>query len=273
MIRSYCLCSKKPSSFFSYIEYKNESVFKNFEGVVIGKCKKCDLLKTLPPKKIRFDPTQSRNDMYESQRSYFFKLFEPIIDKIKTYQPSGSVLEVGCSSGLLLELLKKEKYRVYGIEPNKKAFRTAQRKFGNQVYNATLAAFTKKNPVRFNVIIYNHVLEHIEDIKIELSFIKKILKKDGIFVLGLPNTNNVIFYLRKKYWEPLMPLEHVWHFSKNYLVRFLERNKFKIINISYSNDERLDYPLIKRIYFSFLSFINTLMYTGEAMLLIAQKSK
>ncbi len=273
MTLSYCLCSKNPSNFSPYIKYENETIFKNFEGIIIGKCNKCNLLKTLPPKKIRFDPTQSRNDMYESQRSYFSKLFEPIIDKIKTHQPSGNILEVGCSSGLLLELLKKEKYCVYGIEPNKKAFIVAKRKFGNQIYYGTLTDFTRINMMKFNIVIYNHVLEHIEDISSELRLVKRVLKKNGVFVLGLPNINNITFKLRGKYWEPLMPLEHVWHFSKNYFVRFLKRNKFKIINVSYSNDERPDYPLVKRIYFSFLSFINTLMYTGEAMLLIAQKSK
>ena len=238
----------------------------------IGRCKTCGLLKTFSPKKTRFDPTQSRNDMYESKRPYFSKLFQPVIKKIKEYQSSGNVLEVGCSSGLLLELLTKEKYNTYGIEPNKKAYKVAKRKFKDRVYNGILASFVKKTSMQFDVVIYNHVLEHIKDIPTEVNLIKKILKEDGIFVLGLPNTDNVIFHLRKKYWEPLMPLEHVWHFSKNYLVSFLEKNKFTIRDVSFSDDARLDYPFIKRIYFSFLSFINKCMYTGEAMLFIAKNS-
>jgi len=269
---SACLCSKKQSLFIPYISYKNETVFKDFEGIVIAQCKKCGLLKTFPPKNISFNPKQSRNDMYESKRSYFVKLFFPIVNKIKQYRPSGKILDVGCSSGLLLELLRKEKYDVYGIEPNDKAFITAKKKFQKKIFHGTLPLYMKINKKKFDVVIYNHVLEHIEDVKIEISLIKKNLKKDGILVLGLPNTNNCIFYLRKKYWEPLMPLEHIWHFSKNDLVPYLNRNGFAVTDVSFSDDSRNDYPLLKRLYFSILSFVNKLLYTGEAMLLISKKT-
>lgn len=271
MILSSCLCSNKPVNFISYIQYKNETVFKDFEGIVIGKCQNCGVLKTFPPKRSDFDPLQSRKNMYEYQRSYFVKLFLPIVQKIQKYKSSGKVLDVGCSSGLLLELLQKKNYKVCGIEPNKQAFDIVKRKFGSKIHNGTLSSFRKKNVMKFDIVIYNHVLEHIEDIKTEIFLIKKILKKDGIFVLGLPNTSNCIFYLRKKYWEPLMPLEHVWHFSKNYLMSFLYKNSFTVSDVSFSDDSRNDYPLLKRLYFSVLSFFNRLFYTGEAMLLISKK--
>lgn len=274
---SACLCSKKQLKFTPYISYKNETVFKDFEGVVIGKCKKCGLLKTFPSKNIIFNPRQSRKEMYESQKSFFIDLFIPIVEKIKLYKSSGKVLDVGCSSGILLELLKKEKYDTSGIEPNKKAFNIAKRKFGEKIFHGTLTQFyysvlIRSSKQKFDVVIYNHVLEHIEDIKKELQFIKKTLKKNGIIVLGLPNTNNIIFFLRKKYWESLMSLEHVWHFSKNYLVYYLKKNGFTIIDVSFSDDSRNDYPLLKRLYFSALSFINKLLYTGESMLIIAKKN-
>lgn len=269
---SVCLCSKKQSMFAPYIFYKNETVFKDFEGIVIGKCKKCGLLKTFPPKNRNFNPKQSRKDMYESRKSFFINLFTPIVEKIKRYKISGQVLDVGCSSGILMELLAKEKYEVFGIEPNKNAFIMAKRKFRGKVFHGTLSPFRKKHSMKFDVIIYNHVLEHIEDIKTEILFMKESLKKDGIFVLGLPNTNNIIFFLRKKYWEPLMPLEHVWHFSKNYLTSFLNKNGFTVCDVSFSDDSRNNYPFLKRIYFFVLSFVNKLLYTGEAMLIISKKT-
>lgn len=267
---SACLCSKKQSSFIPYITYKNETVFKDFEGIIIGRCKKCGLLKTFPPKNIQFDPQQSRKDMYESQKDYFIELFLPIVNKIKQYKPSGKILDVGCSSGILLELLKKNGYDIYGAEPNIHAFKIASKKFPKKIIYGTIFDVSKhKKNIQFDVIIYNHVLEHVNDIKMEIILIKKMLKKDGIFVLGLPNTSNCIFLLRKKYWEPLMPLEHVWHFSKNYLTAYLKKNGFTIINIGFSDDSRNDYPLLKRFYFSGLSLINKLFNTGESMLIIS----
>lgn len=178
---SACLCLKKRLIFTPYISYKNETVFKDFEGIIIGKCKKCGLLKTFPPKNISFNPKQSRKDMYESRKTFFIDLFTPIVEKIKEYKPSGNILDVGCSSGILMELLKKEKYDVFGIEPNKKAFTMAKRKFRNKVFNGTLRSFRKKHPAKFDIIIYNHVLEHINDVRSEIMFIKTTLKKKWNF--------------------------------------------------------------------------------------------
>lgn len=69
-----------------------------------------------------------------------------------------------------------------------------------------------------------------------------------------------------------MPKEHIWHFSKNYLTTFLKKNGFTVIDISFSDDRRIEYPLLKRLYFSTLSFVNKVLYTGEAMLIISKKT-
>ena len=36
----------------------------------------------------------------------------------------------------------------------------------------------------------------------------------------------------------------------------------------FSDDERQDYPLLKRFYFKILSFVNKILNTGEAVLLV-----
>lgn len=262
--------------FIPYITYKNETVFKNFEGIVIGRCKKCGLLKTLLPKNRNFNPKQSRKDMYESRKSFFVNIFIPIVEKIKRFKPSGKILDVGCSSGILLELLKKQKFDTYGIEPNKMAFSIAKRKFGNKIFHGTLTQFyysvlMRSSKQEFDVVIYNHVLEHTIDPRKEITLAKKILKNDGILVIGVPNTNNIIFKLREKYWESLMPLEHVWHFSERYLIAFLNNLGFSILGISFSDDKRQDYSIVKQVYFKLLSLINKLFNTGEAMLLICER--
>lgn len=104
----------------------------------------------------------------------------------------------------------------------------------------------------------------------EINLIKKVLKPGGLLVIGVPNINNIIFFLRQKYWEYLVALEHIWHFSKKYLVNFLNKKGFNVSEVSFSNDRRPDYPILKRGYFYFLSIINKLFNTGELMLIVAQ---
>ncbi|OGK40723.1 hypothetical protein A3A74_03850 [Candidatus Roizmanbacteria bacterium RIFCSPLOWO2_01_FULL_35_13] len=267
---SSCICDNGKKSYFrKFISYKNETVFKEFEGIVIGKCENCGILKTFPPESgVKFNPKQSRAEFYDNSQEKFIGLFKPIVNLIKKHKKSGTILDVGCSSGILLTLLKKEEFNIKGIEPNKKAFSIAKNKLGKDIFSGTLQDFLGRNKKKFDCIIYNHVLEHIEDPVEEINLAKKILKRGGILILGVPNTSNIIFYLRQKYWEPLMPNEHIWHFNTKYLISLFKRLDLKVIEKYFSDDGRQDYPLMKKSYFRTLSFVNKFFGTGEAVLLV-----
>ena len=271
IIKSQCVCQNDLFKFRPLIEYKNETVFKDYEGISIYKCLNCGLLKTKRPKDKKFD-YPDRSKYYEKNKALFKELLGPVVCQIRKFKQKGRVLDVGCSSGILLELLKQQNFDVFGIEPEKGAYKIAQNKFPTRIFKGTLKDFIASNRLKFDIIIYNHVFEHVQDPIFELKLIKKVLKKQGILVLGLPNTSNVIFYLRNKYWESLMPGEHIWHFSKKQITNLLKKSKFLIVNSLFSDDKRLDYPLVKRIYFKFLSLINKILDTGEAMLLICKQA-
>lgn len=270
MKHSVCVCGTN-RFFKKFIQYKNETVFVQYEGIIIGKCTTCGLLKTFPSRRSRrFDPAQSRGDMYESNKKFFRSLFQPIVKTISKNINGKKVLDVGCSSGILMEVLKEKGYDVFGIEPNKDACELAKKKFHETVFFGTTKDFLRKKEKLFDAIIYNHVLEHIEDVTEELNRAKQLLKFNGIFVVGIPNTRNVIFSIRKKYWEPLMPNEHIWHFNDTYMKELLMKKGFKIVTVSYEDDKRKDYPIIKKTYFRLLSVINKISRTGEAVLITSR---
>lgn len=272
MFKSYCLCKTK-SIFKPVIKYKNETVFKQFNGVVIGRCQNCGLLKTVVQPENKFNPETTHAIFYEEQHFLFLSLFQPIVDQIKALKPRGSILDVGCSSGILLEMLVRAGFNIRGIEPNEQAYQIAAKKFPGKIFYGYFGSFIKNNNKKFDVIIYNHVFEHIEKLNTEINLAKTVLKQQGLLVIGVPNTNNIIFWLRQKYWEYLVPLEHVWHFSNQYLVKWLKKNNFQTVKITFSDDPRADYPLFKKIYFRLLSLINKLFATGELMLIISKKNE
>ena len=271
MIKSSCVC-REEARFTPFITYKNEAVFADYEGVCIRKCVHCGLLKTFSPGKAeKFDPLITKSEEYEARRKEFEVLFKPLVNFVKKYVPKGgSVLDVGCSSAILLQLLKAQKYIVTGIEPNNYAFQAAYKKLGSSIIQGTASSIDPHN--QFDCIIYNHVLEHVEDINSEFIIIDKLLKKKGILIVGIPNTENVIFNIRKKYWEYLLPNEHRWHFSASYMRAFLRGKGYEFLDNYFCGDTRKDYPFIKRLYFGFLSFLNAILHTGESVFIVLRKS-
>ena len=271
-MRDTCICGAAQTTFIPFLTF-NHTPFPAYKGVIISKCKKCGVLKTTQ-RSNNFDPAQSRDEMYEENVADFNQLFLPFLAKLKRYLPNHArVLDVGCSSGILLGLLDKAGFDVRGLEPNKHAFQVAHKKFGKKVMNATLQEYIKNNKgKRFDAVIYNHVLEHIEDPMKELGLAHSMLSKDGILFIGVPNRRNVIFHLRKEYWESLMPVEHIWHFSDHDIESLLQKAGFARLESWYDNHVRADYPPLKKLYFSLLCFINEIFTTGEAVTIIARKT-
>jgi len=271
MVLSYCCVCGSKQKFKEFLKYSNEIIFKKYEGLSLYKCTKCGVLKTFSPNKNKLNPEQSRIDLFENKQQNYQRQFEFLVSKLRKFKKSGSILDVGCSSGILLSLLNKHGYNVYGIEPNYYAYLKANQRLGDKIFHGKLEDFIKKNKLKFDFIIYNHVLEHTYNPRNEIKKALMILKKKGLIVLGLPNTANVIFFLRRKYWESLMPGEHIWHFSNKQIGKLLSDSKLKTDAIFYSNHDRRDYPFIKRIYFKFLTILGEYTGSGEAMLILASK--
>lgn len=263
-MRGTCLCQN--TTFHPYIVYKNETVFKKYEGTIIGRCTKCRLLRTFNDK---IKPTISQVETYETKNEEYKKEFRPILSVLQGRNIK-NVLDIGCASGILLSLLEQRGYNVYGLEPNKEAYIQANKKFPRRIFYGTLRKFKKNNKKRFDAVIYNHVLEHIQNVAEEIELIKRSLTKNGLLIIGVPNTRSIIFSVRKKYWESILPDQHVWHFSDTYLTEYLQKKELRLLHKSYAHYSRADYPVIKRVYFSLLKSIDVIARTGEAVLLTFQ---
>lgn len=95
-----------------------------------------------------------------------------------------SILEVGCGYGNFGEQLT-HRCEVWGVEPNKEAADIAKNKLHNVVngfFNDKLD-FAKK----FDVLVFNDVLEHMINPWEVLEFSKTLLNNDGIIVSSIPN--------------------------------------------------------------------------------------
>jgi 2-polyprenyl-3-methyl-5-hydroxy-6-metoxy-1,4-benzoquinol methylase len=86
----------------------------------------------------------------------------------------------------------------------------------------------------FDVIIVNHVIEHLFELDSFLCLCNKYLKVGGKLIVSTPNTNNWQYKLiYKKDWMPLDAPRHLNLFNNENLEIIIKRNNFKITkNIS-----------------------------------------
>jgi 2-polyprenyl-3-methyl-5-hydroxy-6-metoxy-1,4-benzoquinol methylase len=102
------------------------------------------------------------------------------------------VLDVGCHTGYLAQLLKARGCEVVGLEIDAAAAEVAK-KFCDEVILAdaeTIDRLAGYSEGYFDAIVYADVLEHFRNPGRPLRTFKKYLSQDGIVVASIPNVAN-----------------------------------------------------------------------------------
>lgn len=60
------------------------------------------------------------------------------------------------------------------------------------------------------MVVINHVLEHVDNPRLMLSEIRRILKRDEIIMVSVPNIGSLMARIKGSKWESLLPEEHIW---------------------------------------------------------------
>ena len=151
---------------------------------------------------------------------------------LKYLNNNSVILDIGCGNGELLSKLNICKHK-FGSDlyKDKQLIQNEKTKyiFGD---NEKLEKNIKANSL--DLIIMHHSLEHIVDHDKIFKTINKLLKKDGILAITVPNNKN----LNLIYAALFIP--HIHNFSEKSLEDLLNSNGFNIlenINDKYSLDE------------------------------------
>ncbi|MCC6901934.1 MAG: class I SAM-dependent methyltransferase [Polyangiaceae bacterium] len=123
----------------------------------------------------------------------------------------GPLLDVGCSTGLLLDVAATRGWDVWGIEPSHWLSEHARRKFGLRIQTATLDSADLAGRY-FAAITLVDVLEHVHDPAAFLRRVSGALAPDGVVVFNVPRRDGVIARLLGSRWPLLLP-EHLYYFS------------------------------------------------------------
>ena len=137
-----------------------------------------------------------------------------------------SVLEVGCSAGSVIKPFKDLGCRVKGIDLREDFISFGKNKCGLDLEVGTLSSTVLNE--KPHIIIYSHVLEHILDMKKELSEIRRNLRNDGVLYIEVPGIRNIGTAYSGNFMSSLQ-LAHTYYFTLTTLTSLLNKNGFDLI--------------------------------------------
>jgi len=153
----------------------------------------------------------------------------------------GRVLDIGCSTGVFLDLARKRGWETVGVEISSYFVAYARNTFGLKVYQGRLRDQSFK-PESFDLITMWDFLEHVRD---PLGYLKeayRLLRKGGLVLVLTPNERSLLkkaTFLSHRAtlgrWRyavgVVYDLHHLYYFSDRALKQLLARAGFKVLRL------------------------------------------
>jgi len=164
----------------------------------------------------------------EKEHWWFISRRDIIRRIAKKFEKNIKILEIGCSSGRLMDALNEAKFKeVIGIDISKEAIHFCRKNYIKNIIqmDGSKMGFKEKE---FDLIIASDILEHIYDDHHAILEWKRILKEKGIILAFVPAFNFL--------WSDHdIVNRHLRRYSRQGIKALFERNGLRIVRISYWN--------------------------------------
>lgn len=134
-------------------------------------------------------PLLSKEEANNNQKKIRDIEWEAIEPSIKI----GNFLDVGCGAGYSMKKAEDKGCKVFGIDPDPGGHGVGREGSNFFVGEVIIKkAFAEEIPFEsemFETVYSSHVLEHVNDETKTLQEMKRVLKKDGVLIIGMPTSN------------------------------------------------------------------------------------
>ena len=212
------------------------SKFKKINDYVY-KCINCSFFKS------KLKPGHGRD--IEGIRELRRKNFKKIVDIILSLNVNQDlkILEIGSGNGFFIKECKKLNVDITGSEADEEQYNLLTKKFSN-IIKITLPIKDLNNELlnKFDVVVFNDVFEHLENLDLILIQLKSILKTNGQIIINLPSSDGLIYkfsnILNKigftnfydRLWQKNLASPHLSYFNNLNLKMFFKKHGYNLIH-------------------------------------------
>ena len=145
----------------------------------------------------------------------------------------GSVLDVGCGNGSFLEFAKANGWETFGADIR---LSPETAKLTCPLWEGRLTDIDFGGAT-FDVIRFNHVIEHLQNPLIELERCRGLLNPGGVVFVGVPNLGGISptiknlqsrLGLKRKRWRHYAATHHLYFFTPETLRSMIDRAGFSV---------------------------------------------
>ena len=212
------------------------SKFKKINDYVY-KCINCSFFKS------KLKPGHGRDieGISELRRKNFKKIID-IILSLKVNQ-SLKILEIGSGNGFFIEECEKSNIDITGSEADEEQYNLLAKKFSNIIkITLPIKNFNNELSNKFDVVVFNDVFEHLENLDLILIQLKSILKTNGQIVINLPSSDGLIYkfsnILNKigftnfydRLWQKNLASPHLSYFNNSNLKMLFNKHGYNLIH-------------------------------------------
>lgn len=240
----------------------------------LDQCTERCIVRTIPPPKYSPDLPADATvaNLLKDQDSGHFSLAKEILDLVGEVRPSGKLLDIGSGWGHLLKLAEDRGYDAVGLEASPGAADLSCQAFGVNVIEGSFPEH-QFQPGAFDIVVMNHLIEHLEDPVRALSEAQRILKPAGILAVSVPNFESLMSRVKAERWQGIQPSQHVWQLSADSIGIFLALAGLTPVLIHYG---RLEYrrgsgSLPKWLVLRMILGLADLLRMGDNLIMIARK--
>lgn len=197
----------------------------------VVECRKCGLVYVNPrievTARLSTYSVQDEIEYFQSTRERRELAYKDLIRRLPEWlgREVGTLLDIGCGDGALLEMARQAKIESVGTEISEDLRRAVQSRIGKDAI--VCADLTRLPAHQYDVVTLINVLEHLPNPYETLEAASRLLTPGGVLLVHVPNLGGLPARLRGASWHHIDPLTHLYYFTARTLQALVARAGLK----------------------------------------------